>query len=141
MLRSVFALFSTLQVGARIRESIERSLRQAALIAVAAVLLIGAACFGLFAGYQALVLSYGFTPPEAAGIVAAGLAALALIIVIVFLIATRKRTSPTPGPIEAVGEGAGLLDQSVNKAMQQVNPVTLLAIAFIAGLLVSRRRK
>jgi hypothetical protein len=140
MLRSVLALFSTLQVGARIRESIERSLRQAALIAVAAVLLLGAACFGLFAGYQALVLSYGFTQPEAAGIIAAALAGLALIVVIVFLIVTRKRAAPVPGPIEAVGEGAGLLDQSVNKAMQQVNPVTLLAIAFIAGVLVSRRK-
>jgi len=140
MLRSMLALLSTLQVGARIRESIERSLRQAALIAVAAVLLIGAACFGLFAGYQALVLSYGFAPPEAAGIIAAALAALGLIVLLIFLLLARKRSSPVPSPVEAAGEGAGLLDQSVNKAMQQVSPVTLLAIAFIAGLLVSRRK-
>jgi len=136
----MLALLSTLQVGARIRESIERSLRQAALIAVAAVLLIGAACFGLFAGYQALVLSYGFAPPEAAGIIAAALAALGLIVLLIFLLLARKRSSPVPSPVEAAGEGAGLLDQSVNKAMQQVSPVTLLAIAFIAGLLVSRRK-
>jgi len=42
--------------------------------------------------------------------------------------------------MEATGEGAGLLDQGVGKAMQQVGPVTLLAIAFIAGLLASRRK-
>jgi len=140
MLRSVLALLSTLQVGQRIRESIERSLRQASLIAVAALLLIAAACFGLFAGYQALVLSHGFTPPEAAGTIAAALAALGLIVFVVFLLLARQRKPPAPAPLAAVGEGAGLLDQSVNKAMQQVGPVTLLAIAFVAGLLVSRRK-
>jgi drug/metabolite transporter (DMT)-like permease len=140
MFRTVLALLSTLQVGARIRESIERSLRQAILIAVAAVLLLGAACFGLFAGYQALVLSYGFTPPEAAGIVAAALALLGLVVFVLYLLLARKRKTPTLSPVEVAGEGAGLLDQSVNKAMQQVGPVTLLAIAFIAGVLISRRK-
>jgi hypothetical protein len=33
-----------------------------------------------------------------------------------------------------------MVDQSVGKAMQQVGPLTLLAIAFAAGLLASRRR-
>ncbi len=140
MLRSVLALLSTLQVGQRIRESIERTLRQASLVAVAALLLIAAACFGLFAGYQALVLSHGFAPPEAAGTIAAALAALGLIVLIVFLLLARRRKPPAPSPLEAAGENAGLLDQSVNKAMQQVGPVTLLAIAFIAGVLVSRRK-
>ena len=37
MLRAAMALFSTLQIGARIKESFERSLRQAAVIAVAVV--------------------------------------------------------------------------------------------------------
>jgi len=36
--------------------------------------------------------------------------------------------------------GVGLIDQSVGQAMQRVGPLTLLAIAFIAGLLASRRR-
>ena len=35
MLRAALALLSTLQIGARIKESFERSLRQAAVIAVA----------------------------------------------------------------------------------------------------------
>jgi len=74
MLRSALALLSSLQIGLRIKESVERSLRQAIVIAVAVIVLIAAASFGLLAAYHALVLSYGFTPPEAAGILAAALA-------------------------------------------------------------------
>ena len=73
MLRSALALLSSLQVGLRIKESIERSLRQAIVIAVGVAVLIAAAAFGLVAAYQVLILSYGFTPVEAAGIVAAAL--------------------------------------------------------------------
>jgi hypothetical protein len=140
MLRSALALLSSLQIGLRIKESIERSLRQAIVIAVAVIVLIAAAAFGLLAAYHALVLSYGFTPPEAAGILAAALALLGVLILATLPLFARKRKSPAPSMMEATGEGAGLLDQGVGKAMQQVGPVTLLAIAFIAGLLASRRK-
>jgi len=140
MLRSALALLSSLQIGLRIRESIERAARQAILVAVAALLLIAAAFFGLLAAYQALVLSHGFTPPEAAGIIAAALAVLGLIVLAAFLVMGRQRKPAAPSPIATAGEGVGLIDQSVGKAMQQVGPVTLLAIAFIAGLLASRRK-
>jgi hypothetical protein len=139
MLRSALALLSSLQVGLRIKESIERSLRQAAVIAVAAVILIGAAAFGLLAAYQALI-AYGFTPAEAAGIVAASLALLGVLILATLPLFTRKRKPQMPSMSEAAGEGVGLLDQGVGKAMQSVGPVTLLAIAFVAGLLASRRK-
>jgi hypothetical protein len=79
MLRSALALLSSLQVGLRIKESVERSLRQAVVIAAAAVVLIGAAAFGLLAAYQALI-AHGFTPAEAAGIVAASLALIGVLI-------------------------------------------------------------
>jgi hypothetical protein len=140
MLRSVIALLSSFQIGLRIKESVERLLRQATVIAVAAILLIGAASFGLLAAYHALVLSYGFTPPEAAGILAATLALLGVLILATLPLFARKRKSPAPSLMEATGEGASLLDQGVGKAMQQVGPVTLLAIAFIAGILASRRK-
>jgi len=71
MLRSALALLSSLQIGLRVKESVERSLRQAAVVAVAAAVLIAAAVFGLVAAYHALILSYGFTPAAAAGIIAA----------------------------------------------------------------------
>jgi hypothetical protein len=58
MLRTALALLSTLQIGARIKDSFERSLRQALVIAVAAVLLIAAAVFGLLAAYHALISLY-----------------------------------------------------------------------------------
>ena len=41
MFRAAMALFSTLQIGARIKESFERSLRQAAVIAVGLGFLFG----------------------------------------------------------------------------------------------------
>ena len=139
MLRSALALLSSLQVGLRIKESVERSLRQAVVVAVAAVLLIGAAAFGLLAAYQALV-AHGFTPAEAAGIVAAALALLGVLILATLPLFARKRKPQAPSMLAARGEDAGMLEQGVGQAMQQVGPVTLLAIAFVAGLLASRRK-
>jgi hypothetical protein len=140
MLRSALALLSSLQIGLRIKESIERLLRQAIVVAVAVVVLIAAAAFGLVAAYQALMLAYGFTPVEAAGIVAAALALLGLLILATLPLFGRKRKVQAPGPMAAASEGMGMIDQSVGKAMQQVGPVTLLAVAFIAGVLLSRRK-
>ena len=140
MLRSALALLSSLQVGLRIKESVERSLRQAVVVAVAAIVLISAAMFGLLAAYQALVLSYGFTAPEAAGIIAAALALLGVLILATLPLFARKRKPQAPSMLAAGSEDAGMLAQGVGKAMQQVGPVTLLAIAFIAGLLASRRK-
>ena len=73
MLRAALALLSTVQVGARIKDSFERSLRRAAVIAIAAMLLVTAAVFGLIAAYHALVSVYYFGPAGAAAIMAAGL--------------------------------------------------------------------
>jgi hypothetical protein len=140
MLRSALALLSSLQVGLRIKESIERSLRQAIVIAVGVAVLIAAAAFGLVAAYQVLILSYGFTPVEAAGIVAAALALLGFLILATLPLFARKRKAPAPSMMASAGEGVGMLDQGVGKAMQQVGPVGLLAIAFIAGVLLSRRK-
>lgn len=141
MLRSALALLSSLQIGLRIKETVERSLKQAVVIAVAVVILIAAAVFGLVAAYQALILSYGFNPPEAAGIVAAALALLgALTLATLPLFGRKRKPQVAAGPMAAASEGVGMLDQGVSKAMQQVGPVTLLAIAFVAGILASRRK-
>jgi hypothetical protein len=140
MLRSALALLSSLQIGLRVKESVERSLRQAVVIAVAAVVLIAAAMFGLVAGYHALVLSYGFTPTAAAGAVAAALALLGMLILATLPLFARKRKARAPGMQTVASEGVGMLDQGMGKAMQQVGPVGMLAIAFIAGVLLSRRK-
>ncbi len=139
MLRSALALLSSLQIGLRIKESVERSLRQAIVVAVAVVVLIIAAAFGLLAAYQALI-AHGFTPAEAAGIVAASLALLGVLILATLPLFARKRKPQEPSMLAAGSEGVGLLDQGVGKAMQSVGPVTLLAIAFVAGILASRRK-
>jgi hypothetical protein len=139
MLRSALALLSSLQVGLRIKESIERSVRRAVVVAVAVVVLIAAATFGLLAAYQALIVR-GFTPAAAAGIVAASLALLGALILATLPLFARKRKPQAPNMLAAGSEGVGMLDQRVGKAMQSVGPVTLLSIAFIAGLLASRRK-
>lgn len=140
MLRSALALFSSLQIGLRIKESIERSLRQAIVIVIAAIVLIAAAAFALLAGYHALVSSYGFTPAEAAGILAASLALIGVLILATLPLFARKRKPEVPSPQAAAGEGASMIDQSVSRVMQQVGPVGILAIAFLAGVLLSRRK-
>ena len=76
----------------------------------------------------------------AAGIVAASLALLGVLILATMPLFARKRKPQAPNMLAAGGEGVGMLDQGVGKAMQSVGPVTLLSIAFIAGLLASRRK-
>jgi hypothetical protein len=41
--------------------------------------------------------------------------------------------------VEYVTQGLGYVDQSVGAVMQQMGPLPLLGIAFVAGLLASRR--
>jgi hypothetical protein len=65
---------------------------------------------------------------------------LGVILLAVFLLASRKRKPAAPSPLAAVNEGVSVVDQSVNRAMQQIGPVGMLAIAFIAGALLSRRK-
>jgi hypothetical protein len=139
MLRAAMALLSTLQIGARIKESFERSLRQAAVIAVAMVLLIAAAVFGLIAAYHTLVSIYQFDAAEAAAIMAGVLLLVGLIVLAIASSMGREPKRATPSPLVATPDPTAMLDQGVGKAMQQVGPVPLLAVAFIAGMLFGRR--
>lgn len=138
MFRLALSLISSLQIGTRIKDAVERSLRQAIFIAIAVVLLLFALGFGLVAAYQALVV-YGCSPIAAAGIVGGALALLGiLILAIVPSLGKPKRQAPSL--VDAPAESIAAIDQSVGKAMKQVGPLTLLVIAFAAGLLASRRR-
>lgn len=138
MLRIVLSLVSSLQIGARIKDAIERSVKKAIVIAIAAVVFLFAVGFGLVAAYQALIVN-AFTPPESAAIVAGALVVLCLII-LAFVPLLGRPKQPTETFVNAPAEGIAMVDQSVGKAMQQVGPLTLLVIAFAAGLLASRRR-
>lgn len=139
MLRIVLSLISSFQIGTRIKAAIERSAKKAIIIAIAAVIFLFAIGFGLVAAYQALISVYGFTPLESAGIVSGALVLLG-ILVLVFLPVVGRTKTPTQEFVSAPAEGMAMLDQSVGKAMQQVGPLTLLILAFAAGLLASRRR-
>jgi hypothetical protein len=139
MLRIVLSLVSSLQIGARIKDAIERSAKKAAVIAIAAVVFLFAIAFGLVAAYQALIV-YDFTSLEAAGIVAGALVALGLVVLAFLPLVNRPQKTQTQSLVNAPAEGMAMIDQGVGKAMQQVGPLTLLAVAFAAGLLASRRR-
>jgi hypothetical protein len=139
MLRFILTAVSSLQIGSRIKDAVERSVKKAVVIAIAAVILLFAIAFGLVAGYQALIVS-GFTAVAAAGIVAGALVVLALIVLAFIPIVTRQKKTEPQSLMEAPAEGMAMIDQSVGKAMQQVGPLTLLVAAFAAGLLASRRR-
>jgi hypothetical protein len=139
MLRMALALLSTAQFGARIKDSVERGLRQAAIAAVAVVFLIAAAVFALIATYHVLVSSFQFTPAEAAAIMAGS---LLLVGVLMLALAPRVGQAPrkaAPTPAVAAGQTMGMIDQTVGQAVQQIGPVNLVAIAFLAGLFAGRR--
>ncbi|ODR94529.1 hypothetical protein AUC70_07765 [Methyloceanibacter stevinii] len=136
MLRLALSLVSSLQAGARIKQSVEQSLRRAVIVVAAIVVLLFAVGFGLATGYQALLV-YDFTPLAAAGLIAGILAAIG---VVLLLIGLHKPQPKQPNLVNAPAEGLAMVDQSINKAMNQVGPLTLLVGAFAAGLLMSRRR-
>lgn len=140
MLNLALSLLSSLQVGTRLKQTVERSLRQAAIIGIAVAVLMAAVVFGLVAAYHALISVYGFTPAGAAGLLAFILALLGVMIIVVMRISERQPMTRTQATLEAPAEGLAMIDQSLGKAMQQVSPLTLVAIAFAAGLFASRRR-
>jgi hypothetical protein len=139
MFRLALSLISSLQVGARIQGAIQQSVKKAVLYAIVGVILLFAIGFGLVAGYQAL-LAYGFTAVASAGIVAGALALLAVIVLLFIPLLTEPKKTETQRLFDAPAEGMAMVDKSVGKAMQQVGPLTLLVVAFAAGLIASRRR-
>ena len=136
MLRLALSLVSSLQTGARIKQSVEQSIRRAVIVVAGIVVLLFAIGFGLATGYHALLV-YDFSPLAAAGLIAG---VLALIGVVLLFIGLHKSRPRQPDFVNAPAEGLAMVDQSVNKALTQVGPLTLLAVAFAAGLLASRRR-
>jgi hypothetical protein len=71
--------------------------------------------------------------------VAAALTLLGLLVLATLLLFARKPKRQEPSMMASAGEGMGVVGQGVGNAMQQVGPMKLLAIAFIAGVLASRR--
>ncbi|MGI8852959.1 MAG: hypothetical protein ACR2GC_06665 [Methyloceanibacter sp.] len=139
MLNLALSLLSSLQMGARLKETVDRSLRQAAIVGIAAAVLIAAVVFGLVAAYHALISVYGFSEAGAAGLLAFILALLGVLILLVLRLSARQ-IKTQPSLLTSPAEGMAMIDQGLGKALQQVSPLTLVAIAFAAGLLASRRR-
>ena len=134
-MRVAAPLLSTLKIQAvaRIRYSLERSMRQAMIIGLAGLLLIAGTAFGLVAAYHALVSIYHFDPAEASAIVA-GILLLTGFIVLAFVPTSRKPKRAARTRFFS-NDATGIVQQGV----QQIGPVPLIAIAFITGILAGRR--
>jgi hypothetical protein len=143
MVRLLFALLSSLQIGNRVQRSLERMAWQTAVAGVAALFLVGASAFGLVAAYSALTEVYGFGRAEAAALISLSLLLVALLVLLALpLSKPRRRQAATavlpPASGALVAQGVGIVDQSLGAAIRQVGPIPLVAIAFVAGLFASR---
>jgi hypothetical protein len=138
MFHTVMSLLSSFKIGVRIKQVVERAIRKTVVIALAVVVLLMAAAFALIVAYHILLSIYGFTEIESAGILAA---VLILIGVIALAILPLIGPKPDRRPVLAVARrgGAAAIDSGLRSAMRQVGPMTLLAVAFATGLLLSRR--
>jgi hypothetical protein len=132
MLRSALALLSMLQVGARFRQSFDRLLQRALIVAVAVAFFIAAAAFGPLAVYRELVSIY--QPPEAAVIMALTLLFLGLLAL--GLLALKRK--PARNPISP-GRALNPLDGGMRNAVRQIGSFPLVLIAFAGGVLAGRR--
>jgi hypothetical protein len=124
--------------AAHARQRIRLTLVQAALTAVAAVFIVGAAIFALVALY--LWLARELDPISAAAIIAA----IMLLIGIILLLVARRtpRAASVPNPAEDIGkavhEGYKRFEQEARAA--GVHPVLAAAgAAFVIGFLLGRR--
>jgi hypothetical protein len=139
----MLGLLSTVQIGAQLKTSAERFFRQAAIVSVAAIIFIAALIFGLIAAYQGLRSGLGFSQLEAAAVMALALLLLSIAVsaMVPLMNSPRRRSAAIAQRpnIEYLSQGLGSVDQGVGAVMQQVGPLPLLAVAFVAGLLASRR--
>ena len=141
MLRTALALLSTLQIGARIKDSVERSLRQATVIAVACG--VAHRRFGLRPRSQPIrrsCRSISSTPLRRRRSWQASSCWIGLIVLaIVPSMGRPPKEAPTPSRLTSTADPAAMIDQGVGKAMQQVGPVPVLVAAFLAGIFAGRR--
>lgn len=118
--------------------------RQAAVLLAAAGLLAGGFVFVLVA-VHALLLQEGFSPPAAAGLIAAVLIGLALLVLAANAY-RHKRPSRSSGQFRtslASSDASGTVaavEEQAGKLMKNIGPLTLLAAVFAIGLTAGRRK-
>ena len=136
MLRSTLALLSSLQIGVRLKESFERSLRQAVVIGVAVVILLAALCFGLLAAYNALISLYQFSAVEAACIIAAALTLLGLLVLMSFIVALRAQYVRHDPLLRGISFGSmmGIIALMIHSAVDFNLQIPANALAFMLVL-------
>jgi len=139
MLKHVWSLLDSVKFGRRLKTAIQRILQRAAVVSIAAGVLIGAVNFGLVTVYQALVSVHGFTPVESAGIIAAALALIGLLALAALPLVGKEPKEEIVEALPNAEEAVALVNQGVGGVAERVGPLTLVTIAFAAGVLASRR--
>lgn len=141
MLRFFMSVLSSLEIGIRLKERLEAAKRQSIVGMLAAIFLLMAAAFGLVTAYFALSQAAGLSPLLSAAIIAVVLFVIALLLFALIPLFGRKKLKPKPERmVDAGTESLAMADEGLSKAMQQVGPIAVLAVAFIAGVLASRRK-
>ena len=67
------------------------------------------------------------------------LLAFGLLVLAIIPVLGKKPRVSQPLALSRSGQGMDLMDRGIGSAMQQVGPVTVLLVAFAAGLLAGRR--
>lgn len=138
MLRALISSLSSLRTVDRIVQTAKRLMRQSAVIAVASALFLMAVAFLLVLAYQALMAVYDLTPMASAGILSGALILSAMLALAVLPLMEPKQDH-RPMLSLAQNDAADAINGALRSSMRQVGPITLLAAAFAAGLLASRR--
>lgn len=140
MLRILLGLLSSLQIGARAKDVLLGLKRQSIVVAIAALLLIMAIAWALVTAFFALELA-GLSALAASGLIAGMLLLIAILTFASLPLFGPKKAKPKPqAMLDAGTDALAMADKSVEKAMRQIGPLAILAVAFAAGLLASRRR-
>jgi len=141
MLRILMGVLSSLRLGAQVRAELQAIKRQSIVVTIAVLFLVMAIAFGLVALYHVLIDVCGFSVLASAGIMTGSLFVIAVLIFLSRSLFRPRKSKPKPqAMLDAGTDGLLMVEKSVDKAMQEVGPLTLLAVAFAAGLLASRRR-
>lgn len=139
MFGSLFRIALPLVARQGLKSTLAGLRRQAALYLAAAILFAAAFVFALIALY-ALLLDRGLEAKDAAGLIAAGLAALAGLILAANALRNRRRKRSFRSPLADGDSPLGAIDQQADRLMRQAGPLTLLAAAFAIGLTAGRRK-
>jgi uncharacterized membrane protein (DUF485 family) len=141
MLRSLLRTALPLAARRGLKTALRRFGRNAAAWLIAVLFLVAALVFALIALYGVL-LQTQLTAPAAAGIMAGGLVAAAVLVLAILTIRNRRdtRAGATASNPHNIEDTIASADRQATRLMQQIGPAGLLVAAFAIGVSAGRNR-